>query len=98
MTTQQTDDPFSPEADPDFHLRWPAETQNVAGAQCHCTSTSTGVSRRNVLLGAGVLSLVPVTSVASVLQIPCIQDTQRIKRCRHRFCRHYGGRDEYYGR
>lgn len=92
------EDPFAPEADPDFHRHQQAAKKGAtADTGCGCSS-DVGVSRRAILAGVGALSMIPMTSAAEVLQIPCVQETQRVKRCRHRFCRHYGGVNDYYHR
>lgn len=94
---QFADDPFAPEADPDFHLQQPIRKQSAADTDCEC-SNGGGVSRRAILAGVGALSMIPMTAAADVLQIPCVQEAQRVKRCRHRFCRHYGGVNDYHHR
>lgn len=93
----QFDDPFAPEADPDFDLQQPIRKQVAADTDCE-RSNGGGVSRRAILAGVGALSMIPMTAAADVLQIPCVQEAQRVKRCRHRFCRHYGGVNDYHHR
>lgn len=96
------DDPFSPESDPDF-VFYPNRKDNIAIVpnDCQCGATASSFTRRQMLLGISALSIipamVPVNSVASSF-IPCVQDTQRVKPCRHKFCRHYSGEGDYYGR
>lgn len=97
MNQFDAEDPFAPEADPDFHRYQRVRTESAADTDCACSNGS-GVSRRAILAGVGALSMIPMTSAADVLQIPCVQEAQRVKRCRHRFCRHYGGVNDYHHR
>jgi hypothetical protein len=59
---------------------------------CHC-----GLTRRQTLLMAGSLMALPLTAAANPL-IPCVQTQQKITPCQHKFCRHYRGDRDYYGR
>lgn len=96
------EDPFAPKFDPDLkrfqkdqHHALTRSNQNHP-EPCHCRAP-TALSRRTFISAAGSLSLLPIVATADSF-IPCIQDTQRIKRCHHRFCKHYGGGREYHGR
>ncbi len=92
-------DPFAPESDPDFHLfqTKPSQDKTTEGAPCHCNNQTQNLNRRQFLATASSLSLLPMAATAESF-IPCIQDTQKIKRCHHRFCKNFGGGREYYDR
>lgn len=98
MILIDTDDPFTPHADPDFSRHQPAPAAQAGTNTRYDCNEGTGLSRRAILAGVGALSMIPMTSAAEVIRIPCIQETQRITPCRHRFCRHYGGVHDYYHR
>lgn len=98
MSDMIADDPFSPLADPDHDRHVVTASAAAADGECGCRWRDAGLSRRQVLAGIGAASLLPATASAGVLNIPCVQSSQRVKPCRHKFCRHYAGEGDYYGR
>lgn len=98
MTDSNRDDPFSPESDPDLHLQLiTIRNANAEPQECLCAINKT-FSRRQVLLGAGALAATPMLAAASPFAVPCVQDKQKVNPCRHKFCRHYAGSQDYYQR
>lgn len=96
--TEINDDPFSPEADPDRHLqRIPARNVEPEAHECGCAFNKP-VSRRMVLMGAGALAAAPMVSAAAPFAVPCVQDKQKVNPCKHKFCRNYAGKGDYYQR
>ncbi len=45
----------------------------------------------------GSVAALPLTATADAF-IPCVQIRQQITPCSHKFCRHYSGQKDYYGR
>lgn len=81
------DSQFNPDASPA-----PKETVESNFTGCHCD-----LSRRQTLLFAGSIMMLPFTAAADSL-VPCVQTKQKITPCQHKFCRHYRGDGDYYGR
>lgn len=91
-----TDDPFSPEADPDRSSRSAASAgHGESAAPCFCHDGL--ISRRGVLILGGLAATLPLVAGADPL-VPCVQESQRITPCQHKFCKHFGGGPDYYGR
>ncbi len=93
------DDPFSFDADP--YPPMPRTNDAVlTGADkisphsCQCASPS----RRRALAGLGLLATLPMVAAAEPFAVPCVQEKQQITPCRHKFCRHYAGAEDYHGR
>jgi len=98
MTSFDNDDPFSPAADPDYARRKIPVQSDTAPKACVCSDARPSFSRRRVLIGAGAIAAAPVLASAAPFGVPCYQDKQKVKPCKHKFCRHYGGSDDYYRR
>lgn len=104
MNISRDDDPFSPAADPYLPARRiDARAADSAPHDCQCDGPGGAVqgpslTRRQALLGVGALTVLPMAAAADPFPVPCVQDTQKIKPCRHKFCRHYAGEHDYYGR
>jgi len=98
------DDPFSPEADPyPPARRIPLQAAGHEPHDCHCGGSleiqrGPSLSRRQALFGVGALASLPVLASAAPFPVPCVQEKQKITPCHHKFCRHYGGQDDYHGR
>ncbi len=96
------DDPFAPEANPDRHYLIRSDEMTApANVECHCDSQAEDrlmMSRRHLIAAAGAAVLLPAQALADKRDIPCVQDSQKVKPCRHRYCRNYGGSDDYYER
>lgn len=99
------DDPFSPDADPyPPARRIDVRAADSAPHDCHCEhridakNAGPVLSRRHALLGVGALVALPVAAAADPFPVPCVQNQQKVQPCRHKFCRHYAGEDDYYGR
>lgn len=91
-----TDDPFSPEADPDRPVRSAASAGNgESAAPCFCRDGL--ISRRGVLVLGGLAATLPLVARAEPM-VPCVQESQRITPCQHKFCKHFGGGRDYHGR
>lgn len=91
-----TDDPFSPLADPDrrrLHEEGRQTDASVAACFCHDGL----ISRRGVLILGGVTATLPFVASADAM-VPCVQESQRVAPCKHKFCKHFGGGEDYYGR
>ena len=94
------DDPFAPEADPyppavRIPLRHDAGTR---APPCLCGDRGPSLSRRHALLGMGALAALPAAAAAVPFPVPCVQETQKVTPCHHKFCRHYAGEGDYHGR
>lgn len=98
MNTKPCDDPFSAEADPDWHLHAEPEPAVAAPrepALCHCEAPAR-VSRRQLIAAAGMLSVTPLVAQTGFASAPCYQPEQKVRPCRHKFCRNFGGGADYY--
>ena len=99
---EHIDDPFSPEADPylpQTHVP-PAPGGRPPGA-CHCGRGENRFTRRQALFAMGVIAAaVPVHSMAGGrnTMVPCVQEQQQITACQHKFCKHFGGGEDFHGR
>lgn len=97
-------DPFSPDADPyPPARRIDVRAADSAPRACHCGHSleidrGPSLTRRQALFGVGALAALPVAAVAEPFPVPCVQDKQKVQPCRHKFCRHYAGEGDYYGR
>lgn len=104
MNDPHDEDPFSPAADPDLPARRiDVRTIDRVPRACHCAhardaDAGPSLTRRQALLGVGALTLLPIAAAADPFPAPCVQDKQKIQPCRHKFCRHYAGEGDYYGR
>lgn len=92
MNPYTEQNPFDPQFDPDHPRAIPVVADDAGAAGCGC-----GLTRRQTLLMAGSLMALPLATVASPL-VPCVQTRQKITPCRHKFCRHYQGENDHYGR
>lgn len=91
-----SDDPFCAEADPYPPAGRIALREEAMPAACACGDAALSLTRRQALLGVGALVALPVAAAAN--PVPCVQVKQKITPCRHKFCRHYGGDQDYHGR
>jgi hypothetical protein len=103
LTAVAEDDPFSADADPCPPTRrgiFPSVQQDRPA--CACDAGAPSFSRRGALTGMTSLMvlavLAPVRAAALPVLAPCIQTTQKPQACRHKFCRHYGGSEDFHGR
>lgn len=96
-----TDDPFAPEADPyppkKIALERNEEEQKPEPVDCHC-SDRRSVTRRQALIGLSLIASSPVLAQVETAVVPCRPERQRLNPCKHKFCKYYGGVDDYYDR
>lgn len=108
-----SNDPFCSDADPDLafareqgaHRKGTGGKGKPGGGQepacaCQAEPLEGNTTRRQTLIAAGLLLSLPLASAAAPLEqmVPCRQTRQKIRPCQHKFCRHYGGGEDYYGR
>ena len=101
MSIDLINDPFCPESDPDyeaFSLEHNTTTPLNTKSECHCTGRNNRISRRSALQGISALTMIPITATAEPLLLPCKQPSQRVRPCHHKFCKHFGGGEDYYER
>lgn len=113
MTTElETNDPFSPLADPNPPLTTkPATTKSettsdqvaakgreLAQHACRCGGERGIFSRRQALVGLGLVASAPVFASVNPNLVPCYPEQQKPEPCHHKFCKYYAGHDDYYGR
>lgn len=108
--SDNNNDPFSIDADPDLAYVEQARVcreailqsgEETSAPDCACQIEQGVTTRRQALIGAGILlalPLVPAAASAAVTMVPCRQTRQKIRPCHHKFCRHYGGGEDFYGR
>lgn len=92
MNREEQENPFDPAFDPDYRPPVASHSAAAKAAECGC-----GLTRRSLLVAAGGLAAAPLLASADAM-VPCVQTQQKVQPCQHKFCRHYGGGKDYYGR